>query len=595
MAFIYYEDKRDFMLKFFHRPILLSIGIIFLVAAILAFRFFKFVVIGHDYMYYLGNTFALTVALNAQHFSLTGLQIAPVILNNLGYGIRIFTPILSHLVPALIFLFLKLFGIGSISLALKLFQFFIIFGSGLGMYYAVIKITHHKTVALLSAVFYLSFPYFLSEFYVRSALGEALCFVGLPVVFLSCYQFLTGQYKKFFYHFIFGFAVIFFSHLITALYTAIIFIIVILSNFRSWYKQKIAWLACVKVFITCCLLFAPFLVSLLEHRFAVDYVVFHNTDLRSQMNVADSTLRPRHYLFFNNLDANDIVFTLNPVVLVLVLVAIVKFKAMKSKNNLVTKTFLIALIMSGICLILACFPFFWLHVPKLFNFIQYPWRLTVFVALLLSFAAATPFLFLRLNKVGYFLTGLVIILTVVISYKTTNLVKITDLDNIDYTSATNLFAVGTYYESLSTAGKNNFNNLLKREGLVRIVNASKSETKTSTKILVDDTPYLLFTIEQTDPSLKTVLELPRLYYLGYQIVFTKPNKEKVPLSYQQNQFGLIQIETQGSGQVEVKYVGTFWYRLSLIIFAFTILTLVIAMVLDLKRVDSGKKKIQNNS
>jgi asparagine N-glycosylation enzyme membrane subunit Stt3 len=56
------------------------------------------------------------------------------------------------------------------------------------MYFFVKKITNDKNVGVLASVIYMIMPYHLNDMYIRSALGEFLSFIFIPLVFLGLYN-----------------------------------------------------------------------------------------------------------------------------------------------------------------------------------------------------------------------------------------------------------------------------------------------------------------------------------------------------------------------------------------------------------------------
>ena len=56
------------------------------------------------------------------------------------------------------------------------------------MYKFIISITKNSNTSALVSIIYLTFPYHLTDLYVRNALGEFMSFMFLPLVFLGLYQ-----------------------------------------------------------------------------------------------------------------------------------------------------------------------------------------------------------------------------------------------------------------------------------------------------------------------------------------------------------------------------------------------------------------------
>ncbi len=110
-------------------------------------------------------------------------QVFPVIMskfcNNFGYSWNLFYSPLTAYVP----LVFKLIGASFIG-CIKLFMFFVVFASGVTMYFFTKEVTKNKKVALLAGIFYLFAPYRFTDMYIRNALSELTSFVFLPMVFM---------------------------------------------------------------------------------------------------------------------------------------------------------------------------------------------------------------------------------------------------------------------------------------------------------------------------------------------------------------------------------------------------------------------------
>ena len=78
-------------------------------------------------------------------------------------------------------------------------------------------------------------------------------------------------------------------------------------------------------------------------------------------------------------------------------------------------------------------------------------------------------------------------------------------------------------------------------------------------ILADDTPYMKFEVKNIDDTVK--LELPRIYYLGYEITDEDGNV----MNYECNDPGYISVNIDKEGIYEVSYTGTTAYKIAFVI------------------------------
>ena len=86
-----------------------------------------------------------------------------------------------------------------------------------------------------------------------------------------------------------------------------------------------------------------------------------------------------------------------------------------------------------------------------------------------------------------------------------------------------------------------------------------------------------------------VVEVPRLYYLGYDIYI---NNKKI--NYFENKNGLIEFKTSKGGKVKISYNGTILYKISLFIVWITILILIVYKV-KIEGKKKNEKNINNNT
>lgn len=90
--------------------------------------------------------------------------------------------------------------------------------------------------------------------------------------------------------------------------------------------------------------------------------------------------------------------------------------------------------------------------------------------------------------------------------------------------------------------KNRGNDILVRRGIANIENVS------------DNTPDLEFNVTNNNYSI--IVELPRIYYLGYNITFVNENNETEELKFYINENGFVETRVIGNGNVKVTYGET---------------------------------------
>ena len=103
--------------------------------------------------------------------------------NNFGYSWNLFYGPLSTYGIIIIQIICK-----SFVSAYKIFAFLCLFFSGILMYKFMICLTKNSNTSLLASIIYLTFPYHLTDWYIRNALGEFMSFMFVPMVFLGLYH-----------------------------------------------------------------------------------------------------------------------------------------------------------------------------------------------------------------------------------------------------------------------------------------------------------------------------------------------------------------------------------------------------------------------
>ena len=199
--------------------------------------FYKGLNTGDDFFYHLGNI------MDEYKTILDGEKLSPIsgnLIAGLGVGNRLFYSPLSHFSVALMTLFLKLFN-GSMFLAYKLVVIITVFISGVFMYRFMMHITKNSKVAsLIAATCFILYPYRMFDAFCRLAFAETYAIAFLPLFFMGLYDVCHFKDNKInviaFIEVIFGGAILYLSHNITALYAYLAGIIYLLCNIKNIIK-----------------------------------------------------------------------------------------------------------------------------------------------------------------------------------------------------------------------------------------------------------------------------------------------------------------------------------------------------------------------
>ena len=176
-------------------------------------------------------------------------RIRPYTANNFGYGSGIFYPELVHITILYIYKITKWFH-PTLHGSISIFLLGLMTITGIMMRKLLYKITKDNTSSTVGAILYISYPYFIADIYRRSAYGELISFLALPLIFLGLYSlFYENKKVPFYLYFVLGYYLLFSSHLISAVYVTIFAGIFLLCQGKSlWKKDKLVSLSIASIF-----------------------------------------------------------------------------------------------------------------------------------------------------------------------------------------------------------------------------------------------------------------------------------------------------------------------------------------------------------
>lgn len=514
---------------------------------------------GHDTGYHIANILAICENLNFHN--LFTLKIFPIIANNFGYGAGIFYPQLSHIVAAF---FYNIFSI-SVFTSIKLTNFVVIFLSGIFMYKVMKTITKNNSLSFVASLFYLTAPYKLYDYIVRDALAESFVFVFLPLIFLGVYYLLNKNKKGFYIYFVTGYVGLINSHLVLIIYTTIFLFIILLIHIKKvWNKEIIKHLIFATIIVLCICL--PFIIPLVIHKLNGSYVVFSKDAMANAFGVYRGGLS--YHFFFGHPKDIGLHF-INYVALGLIIYLFIKLWKEKKWKETIKNDFLftIGLLCTVLGIWMSSLLFPWFILPDFLLMIQFPWRLGTFTAFgvsILSFYAlekcnSKQWLLKNISIVSCILVASFCLFTQNFSYITENNYDIPDI------------GMGWQKEYLPTNAKENIEYLKGRSDEVLVIDGTASVEE-----IINDTPYLQFRVTNVS---NCTLELPRLYYIGYEII-AKNSEEEKHLTYSENENGFIEIKVEEDSIIEMKYTGTKIQRLGNWISIITIVGCLVIILVE---------------
>lgn len=511
---------------------------------------------GHDTGFHIANIIGISEVFDFKN--ILSLKIFPIIARNFGYGTGLFYPELAHLAAAIFYKYLNINVFSSI----KILNFFITLLSGFSMYKFMKTVTKNNNLSLLSTLFYLTFPYKMFDIYVRDALSESLVFIFLPLVFLSLYYILNKEYKKFYLYFVLSYVGLISSHLVMTIYVTIFLVIVLLCNFKKvWNKEIIKRFIYATIIVL--LIKSPFIVGLLIHKFKGNYVVFTDGAMANRFGVYFNSLKIYQYFIGHHGEMGYHFINIVALILVIYYFRKIKKEHIKIKDDYGLYLGVISTIFG---LLTTSYLFPWIIMPKTLLMIQFPWRLGMFTAFGISILIFYSINSLKKNKRKIIILGVLsCILTASFCIFNQEYSKI-KADDYDLSR----LGMGCQYEYLPVKANKNRKYIDKRGNDIIALSPCTINT------LNDDFNEYKFKVDTTE-SVK--LELPRLFYYGYEIKDENDNK----INYHENKKGFIEIEVP-SGVYTLKYTGTKLEQIGNIVSIITSISFILVLVFKKNKV-----------
>lgn len=495
--------------------------------------------------------------------------------NNFGYSWSIFYSPFTAFVPLIFRIFTS-----SFELVLKLFIVLCGFLSGIAMYEFVKKVTKNRYAGLLSAAIYIFAPYRLTDMYMRIAVSELASFIFLPIVFHGMYNIFNDEQKstKKSLLLTLGAVGLILSHIVIAMYTAIICFIYLLINIKKLKDKKILKMLGINI-ILILLLSSFYLLPMLEHRLSTEYEVFKDGRMERTQELIRNKVDPIDLVYTED---NELILEIGFITIIGLILTILAFKKIDKSYK---KLYCFSLITGILCVILSLRFFPFERLPAIFKMIQFTFRLLEFSSFFFAFIAAINYsvVIKNFNMRDVCILSLITILLVV------PLKKNLDHDSewsedklwpsVAVTQRTGRVHAGcATFEYLPSKAFENLDYIKTRENRAYILSGNATiynEEKNGTNMRFDI----------LDVSDNTVIELPYIYYLGYtvEIVDNNGNIEKLDTFESENGFVAINIKDGIEGEVVIKYTGSLLMQISYIISIVTFMGIIVYLVISKTR------------
>lgn len=488
--------------------------------------------------------------------------IMPNIGNDLGYGLYIFYPILPHLIYGIIAKLLGYIGI-SVQASIVLTNGIVSSISTICFYHLSNKLFKNKKRAFYASLFFVFFPYRISNYLFREAINESFCLIFIPLI-LTSFIYLEEKNKKLFYiFFCIGYIGLFLSHLVISMYFTIILFIYLLFNHKKYLKKGMI-IDYILATLFVIIMVLPNIIMIFEHS-KLNYIVFINNIMTNLNLLKQNSLHIKD--FFSFYIHGVLMYFPLIYIFTFLITFYYDFKNKEIKNNL---CYLIPIIL--LIIYLTYLP--WEYMPKLFQMIQFPWRLELLLCVF--FSLYTSHFVVYFDKTVFKCIFIVMIgLSMIVNYQYL-LTK-----ELDYSSYKIQYKYGEGYVHEYYPAEYAFYNIYYEDKKDIDVMLGSAKIKIKSKY-----PNLVF--EASDVKGQVMIELPRIYYKGYDFEI---DGDKV--TYGRGETGLIKAYILKNGTYTLTYNGTPAYQILRLIRFLFILTFVYFLVL--KKLGIWKGKVNENN
>lgn len=488
--------------------------------------------------------------------------------NGFGYAINLFyNPIVTYL-PIIFKIFTNTYYN-----SLKIYTYFTIVISGITMYKLAYQVSKKREIAIIAAIIYIFIPYRLETIYNRFAIGEFSAYMFIPLVFLGLYNLLNEDGKKHYYIAI-GATCLILTHTITTEYTAAFCLLYLILNIKKLKDINILKKIGINIlFIVCMTLF--FTMPIFEHKLLGNYTILSAQSMGTNGEYAYSYAIRLHQLFHDIGEVNGVSFTIGIPFLFLMLIGIFTYKKMDQSYK---KIYLSLLLIAIISLWMSTKYFPWMIMPNFVCTLQFPWRMLMFFEFAMSIISAinlyTLILIISKNKKAgtEAMLLLVSIILIILTMQKLNYKFEVDgeknLSDAEFEkmrlaqTTVSHWNLNREYLPINCA-KNEYQYLDIREDRVYLISGQA-------EILEENKNNLTLDFKIKNAKKDTILELPYIYYLGYEVKIEN-SKEALKTFETENGFVGIQLPSDiTEAQVHVEYTGTVVekvaYTISLITF-----------------------------
>lgn len=471
--------------------------------------------------------------------------------NNFGYSWNLFYGPISSYGIILIRILLG----RSYIVSYKIFVWTCMILSGITMYKCVYKVIDNRNVALLSSAIYMTFPYHLTDLYIRNALAEYVSFIFIPLVFLGLYNlFYTTENN---YYIAIGAIGLILTHNISTIIVAIfagIQLIFNLDKLKETHVKKDLVVNIIFIFFVTCFYWLPFLEAMITG----NYHVYQAGAMATAESAASRGIELNQLIVTKT--ESGFVFELGPHILIMFAFSVMTFRLLKEEFK---EEYIFCALSAVISLWMSTKYFPWKFLPDNVCIIQFPWRMLMIAGFFLSFVCGVN-VYTVVKKFNYkdalFISMVAIGYTIIFMPFFHFDEGITDITNLDlgrFSGKDREYVAGIAYGEYlpEKAYKDRFY-IATREPQIYVLEGKAliyGEEKAGTKLKAN--------IETYDEDI-TIFELPYIYYPGYEVRIDG----MIQKTFQtENGFLGIGMGKNDTGELSVSYKGTDAMKKSILI------------------------------
>ena len=494
----------------------------------LPFLKYRGIVWGHDLIYHLSRAVG---AYDQLKLGIFPSKVMGGFYGGYGYAVGIFYP------TGLIYLMSLLLYIGlDIVNSYHIWAVIITLITMISMYYSSIKIIPSKKFALIATFLYTFSVYRnYTDLIDRAALGEYIVFIFLPIVFSSIYLIVNKKENQWFWLSV-GMVGILTSHLISTIWVIILLVIYSLIYYKDVFQIK-TLITIVKAALFTILISIYYWLPMLE-MMASDEFRYHHPWTKLSENI----ITDWNKFFFIDPFINQFPHGIEIWLLILLVIAVItQFK--KIVNHPFLKFSLIILIFLFI-FISSIIPVEFLSI---FNFMQFPWRLYLFITYFLCIIVAYYITQIQINK-QVILMSLIVVVTYVTYVRGFDQLYKARQETIYYSFPR--YQIEHYYgEFLPWWADMDY--LIENVDAYSITISNPIDLTYEKKTTTFDIYF------KQNEYTNTTLGIPLIYYIGYSAYLTNGDSTVVlPIERTETSLMSINLDDYKEGKIHFYYQGT---------------------------------------